>query len=327
MRALVTGATGFLGGAVARRLHGDGLKVTASGRKRTEGALLQNLGVRFVPADLDDRAMVDSLCEGQDVVIHCAARSSPWGRYDEFFLANVVATRNIVSACMRAGVKRLVHISSPSVSMGRGHCRSVREDDAPPRKSINAYAETKRLGEKEIETGTAAGLSTIILRPHAIFGPGDPTIFPRLIRVAQKGWLPQFGDDSTQIDVTYIDNAVDAVCLAMESRSSGRVYNISNGEPHSTPDLISRVMKAVGITYRSVRIPFWIAYPLAGALESFHRFLIPGREPVLTRGTVSMLGRTRTLDTAAARSDLGFVPRVSLAEGIQTFSRWWKETH
>jgi nucleoside-diphosphate-sugar epimerase len=326
-RVLVTGATGFLGGALSRRLHALGYAVTGTGRDMTRGTELARAGIPFLPADLAEPARVAALCRGMDYVVHCAALASPWGRYQDFYRANVLATRHVAVACRQAGVRRLVHVSSPSICMDSRDCLDVCEDDPLPPTAINAYAATKRLAEEEIDRAHAAGLPVITLRPHAIIGPGDQAIFPRLHKVAARGWFPVIGHGRSVIDVTYVDNAVEALVLALGARPGalGRKFNISNGEPMAMYELLDLLFVAVGLRYRRVRVPFWLAYGLATALETLHALAAPRREPALTRNSVCLLARSRTLDLSAARAELGYRPRVSLAEGIQRFATWWKE--
>ena len=325
-RVLVTGATGFLGGALCQRLHRLGFSVTATGRDAARGAALGG-GIRFVAADLADGDAAAALCAGQDYVVHCAALASPWGRYQDFHRANVVATRNIASASRRAGVRRMVHVSSPSIYMDHRDRVSVREDEPLPETPLSFYAATKRLAEDEIDRAHGDGLPVITIRPQGIFGPGDRVIFPRLIRVARRGWFPVIGHGRNLIDITYIDNVVDALllCLSSPPASLGRKYNISNGDPISNYELLDRVFTAVGVRYRRVRVPFGFAYRAAGALEAVDRALPGEREPTLTRYAVCVLGKSRTLDLSAARTDLGYQPRVGIADGIDRFVTWWKE--
>jgi nucleoside-diphosphate-sugar epimerase len=326
-RALVTGATGFLGRALALRLKELGLEVTGLGRDRARGQSLVDAGVRFLPVDLGDADAVAAACAGHDQVVHCAALTSPWGRYPDFVTANVTATRHVIAASQKARVRRLVHVSSPSIYVDHRDRLAVREDEPLPARAINHYAATKRLAEDEIDRAHAAGLPVVTVRPQGIFGPGDRAIFPRLIRVAGRGRFPVIGDGENLIDVTYVDNVVDALVQALDApeRALGKKYNITNGEPVSNYALLDRVFTAVGVTYRRVHLPFALAYSAAGMLEAVHRWALRGSEPLLTRYSVCVLAKSRTLDITAARNDLGYHPRVGLDDGVQRFVRWYKE--
>jgi nucleoside-diphosphate-sugar epimerase len=318
----VTGATGFLGGAVARRLHASGHDVLATGRDVGRGGHLAAAGVRFLPVDLASDGSVTDLCRKQDWVVHCAALSSPWGPYQSFRRSNVVATRNLVDAATREGVGRFVHVSTPSIYMGTGSRRDVREDEPLPC-PVNAYAATKRDAEIIVEGARLSGLRSILLRPRALFGPGDTTIFPRLLRALESGRLPIIGDGSNEVDLTYIDNAVDAVLLACAAPDAAcdRTYNITNGEPVRLWDFIADLAEALGYKPPHRRLPRPVAMAMAGLLEALARVGRSRREPLLTRYSVCVLADTMTLDITRAREYLGYHPGVPMHDGLARFVR------
>lgn len=326
MRILVTGATGFLGGAVARTLHAQGHHVIASGRDPARGRQLEQAGLCFRPADLNQRDATHTLCRDVDAVVHCAALSSPWGPRRVFLRSNVDATDALIAACLEARVARLVHLSSPSLYMGGGDREQVREDDPLP-PPINHYAATKREAELHVLAAHARGLRSVILRPRAIFGPGDTTIFPRVLRALETGRLPQIGDGQNRVDLTYLDNAVQAVERALRAPDSacGQIYNISNGEAVRLWDVLRWLCQELSLPPPRGRLPRPAAALLGGALELWHRALHPRVEPKLTRYNVEVLACTMTLDIRRARTQLGYAPTVSVQEGLERFVAWWKE--
>jgi nucleoside-diphosphate-sugar epimerase len=326
-RILVTGATGFLGGAVATRLHAAGDAVTATGRNAAAGEALRARGVRFEPADLADEAAVERLCADHTHVVHCAALSSPWGPYEAFRRANVLATRHVAEAARKSGA-RLVHISTPSIYVERRDLYDVRED-APLPAPINHYAATKRLAEDEVDRAHAAGLPVVTLRPQAILGPGDGTLMPRILRLAARGSVPVIGDGSVELAVTGVDNVVDAVEAALVAPPStwGRKYNVTDGETVRLVDVLRQALDRLGVPCRFRHVHRGLAWTLAGAIEAAWRVSRARREPPLTRYSVCVLGYSRTLDITAARRDLGYRPRVSLDETLARFADWWRATH
>jgi nucleoside-diphosphate-sugar epimerase len=328
VNALVTGGTGFVGGALARRLCAEGARVTALGRNPIAGTRLERDGVAFVRADLADADAMAQACRGQDVVFHCGALASPWGSYQRFYAANVTGTENVIRGCQAHGVQRLVHVSTPSVYFGGQPRLNVREDAPLPSKPLSRYAATKRLAELAVDRAHAAGLPTITIRPRAIFGPGDNVLLPRLILQLQTGRLRIIGTGDTVIDLTYIDNVVDALLLCADAPPAalGCTYNITNGETVRLWDMVARLAEALDYPPPRRRLSLGAALAVAGALEAVYTFL-PGREPPLTRYTVRMLAQDSTLDITAARRDLGYAPRVSVEEGLQRFIAWWKSTH
>ena len=329
MKVLVTGATGFLGQALARRLHARGDEVTVLGRNPAILEKLERAGMRPLHADLANADALLTACQTQQIVFHCGALSSAWGPAREFYRSNVLGTQNVVAGCEAAGVRRLVHVSTPSIYFRFESRLNVAEDAPLPAQAANEYARTKLLSEAEIDRAFARGLPVITIRPRAIFGEGDNAILPRLISRLASGRLRVIGDGRNITDLTYVENVVDALLLCAEAPEAvlGRKYNITNGEPLPLWDLIRRVCDALGYEFPHSRISYPLAFDLAAALETFSQ-LLPGQpEPMLTRYMVGVLAKSTTLDISAARRDLGYVPRVSVEEGFQRFTRWWQEEH
>ncbi|WP_019537225.1 NAD-dependent epimerase/dehydratase family protein [Paenibacillus ginsengihumi] len=327
MNVLVTGSTGFLGQKLAYRLLHEGYDVTATGRSEREGERLARAGIRFVRADLRDAESAAQLAAGQDIVFHCAALSAPWGRYADFYGSNVLGTRHLLNGCLRHGVSRFVHVSTPSIYFdGRDRC-DIAETHPLPRKSANAYAATKLLAEREVDRASDLGLAAITIRPRAIFGPGDRTILPRLIEANRLGRVPLIGGGLARLDVTYVDNVVDALLLCKDApeRALGRKFNITNGEPVLLIELLQQLFAQLGQPLRPKRVPFAAAYCVAAGMELHARLLGRGKEPLLTRYTVGVLGKSQTLDISAAREVLGYTPRIGIEEGIAAFAQWWKK--
>jgi nucleoside-diphosphate-sugar epimerase len=325
-RIVVTGATGFLGGAVARTLRASrpDVRVLALGRDTARGAVLQAQGIAFQSLDLSDAAAVDDVFRDADVVVHAAALSSPWGDFAAFHAANVVASANVAAACARAGVQRLVHISTPGIYHdGKPH-RDIREDDPLPARAVNHYAATKRESERQVlRIAASAGLPVLILRPRAIFGPGDTSLLPRIATALRSGRLRRIGDGNCVIDMSYIDNVVDAVLLAADAprHVTGRAYNISNGEPVRIWDVIDQLADALGVARPHGRVSRTGARLLAHALELGHGLFAPRREPPLLRYGVDLLSVDMTLDIRRARDELAYRPRVGMDEALaRTFA-------
>lgn len=318
-RIVVTGATGFLGGAIAHRLaDAAGATVIATGRNVLRGQALQDSGIEFHAIDLVDSQAVDALVRHAHAVIHCAALSSPWGPRQAFVDANIVASRNVANACVAAGVARLVHVSTPGVYHdGRPH-RGLREDTPLPA-PVNAYVETKRIAEAEVlAAATAGGISTVVLRPRAIFGPGDTAILPRIAHALLRGRLRRIGNGEALVDMTYIDNAVDAALLAVHAPAScsGRVYNISNGEPVRIWNVIDELADGLGVQRPTGRVPLALAAAFASAMEAAYRLCGARSEPPLLRYGVELLGIDMTLDISRAREELGYQPRVCMQDAL-----------
>jgi nucleoside-diphosphate-sugar epimerase len=181
---------------------------------------------------------------------------------------------------------------------------------------MSVYSLTKKIGEDRIRAAAAEGLATVTVRPKAVFGPGDTSLLPRLIRVARSGRLPQVGDGRNLVDLTYVDNVVHALLLALEARAAvGRTYAITNGEHVPLWDLIKTVLRRLGIDAKLRPLPYRVVYAAAALMEL--RAALFGGEPLLTRYTAALLARTQTYNIDAARRDLGYTPGVSIAEGVE----------
>jgi len=315
VRILITGGTGFLGRRVAALALARGHRVRLLGRDFGAVGDLLAAGAEGWRADLRDPAAVRRACAGTDAVIHAGALSVPWGPRAEFFAVNVGGTASIIAGCRAAGVARLVYISSPSVTFtGRDVCDET--EAAPyPRHFASVYSLTKKLGEDRVNAAAYDGLATTILRPKAIFGPGDNALLPRLLDAARRGRLIRIGDGQNRVDLTYVDNVAHATLLALDAPTAvGRTYTITNDAHPCLWDVIGAVLRGVGLsdTPRPVSLPAALA--VAGLMEA--RARLTGQEPLLTRYSAAILARTQTYDIAAARRDLGYTPLVSLEDGI-----------
>ena len=328
MKVVVTGATGFLGGAVARRLRREGYSVVGLGRNAAAGESLVGDDIDFLRLDLQERGALADACDGANAVVHSAALSSPWGKLSKFLQANVEGTKNIVDACVLSGVKRLVHISTPSLYFSHTEGRNISESAPIASPPASHYTHSKVLAEEIVNGAQNDSLSTIILRPRGLYGPGDTAILPRLIRALSAGRLPIIGDGKTETDLTYIDNAVAAVVLALKAPNhlAGRAFNITDGESVALWDVVNSVADRLRIDRPRRQVPVPKAMRAATVMEWTYRWLLGNREPPLTKYTVGLLGLTQTLDIAAARRDLGYAPTISTAEGIDRFLKWWEAT-
>jgi nucleoside-diphosphate-sugar epimerase len=324
VRVLVSGASGFIGSHVARHLAAAGHDVLALGRDRARLAPSQQAGCRINALDLAHDDLKDTV-QGQSAIIHCAARASPWGRPDEFYRDNVQATERLLSAASEAGsIRRFVHLSSPSIYFRFCDQRNLSEEFVPPERWPTCYAQTKWQSECSVRRFQA--LSPIILRPRAVFGPGDRTIVPRLIAVAQRGFFPLPSRGTAWTDVTYIDNVVGAVVAALKAPAGlqGRAFNITNDEPVQIRDLLARLFGVLGIRTRMLPMPRAVLLAMARGSESFSRHFGTGKEPRMTVYGAGLLSYSQTLSIVAARRDLAYAPAVSLDEGLRRFADWWR---
>ena len=327
MKVMITGGTGFLGSALAKRLQAMSYEVTIMGRDKEKGTQLEQEGIRFIQAEFTDQHAIVKAFEGMDYVFHCGALSSPWGKYEAFYEANVIGTENVIQACKQHQVKRLIHVSTPSIYFDTNERLEVKEDDVLPPVFLNHYAETKFLAELRVDQAYQEGLAVITIRPRAIFGPGDTAIIPRLIRANQERFVPLIHQGNAVIDLTYVDNVVDALILCMDSDEDtlGKKYNISNGERVVLKDVLARLFQELQIDFHYKHIPYRLAYSIAYLMEKKASLFRSKEEPMLTRYSVTVLSSSQTVNIDKAKQELHYQPKISIEEGIQLFSKWWLE--
>jgi nucleoside-diphosphate-sugar epimerase len=320
MRVLLTGGTGFLGRAITAKLLALGHAVRLLGRDFAEARPLLAEGAQPVQADLRDHPAIVAACRGMDAVIHCGARSAPWGSPALFEAVNVGGTEAVLAGCRRHAVGRMVLISSPAVVFDGRDVLMATEATPIPRRFSSHYARSKAAAEALLQK--ASDIHSVILRPKALFGPGDRALLPRVVAAARAGRLPQIGDGQNRVDVTYVANAAHAAVLALTAPvPSGKVYHITNGEHVPLWELIRTVLHRLGVRASLRPVPVSVAVAAAALMEA--AAAVSGREPLLTRYTAAVLGRTQTYDISAARRDLGYAPLCSVAEGVErTLAAW-----
>ena len=319
MKALVTGGGGFLGQAIVRGLLARGAAVRSFSRQEHAG--LQVLGIEQMKGDLSEADAISAAVQGCDVVFHVAAKPGIWGDYADYFQTNVIGTRNVISACRRHAVHRLVYTSSPSVVFDGSDMEGVDESVPYPAHYDAHYPHTKALAEQAVIAANDAQLATVSLRPHLIWGPGDNHLLPRFVARSKAGQLRRIGSRENLIDTVHVDNAADAHLLAADrlgpgSPVAGRVYFISQGEPVPMWYMVNRLLEAAGAPPVTKSVPTWLAMALAWGFEAAHRITCNPAEPRLTRFVVRELSTAHWFNIAAARHDLGFAPRISIAEGL-----------
>ncbi len=314
MRILITGGTGFLGRSTAALLLDQGHQVLLLGRDFAAASGLVAQGAQPIAADLRDHAAVVQACKHVDCVIHAGALSAPWGDRRDFFSINVAGTRSVIDGCRLNQVRRLVYVSSPSVVFdGKSHVNAT-EATPYPRRFASIYSETKKLGEDVVRG--ARDLESVIIRPKAIFGPGDRSLLPRLLDAARAGRLPQIGDGKNLVDLTFVENVAYALVLALTPTDAvGKTYTITNDEHVPLWPTIRSILKQLHISQPQRHIPLNLALIAAWVMEL--RASITKREPLLTRYSVAILARTQTYDISAARRDLGYIPPITVAEGME----------
>mgnify|MGYP001813233324 FL=1 len=319
MKILVTGGGGFLGSAVCRQLAGLGHAVIAY--QRSPADHLHDHGVLSRQGSITDYPNLLQASQGCDAVIHTAGKAGIWGKDEDFRAVNVTGTANVIRACREHGIRFLVHTSSPSVVHAGGDIEGA-DESLPLATHFSApYPETKAEAERLVIKTSDGELMTTALRPHLIWGPGDPHILPRLLDKAKGGSLALPAPEKI-IDTVFVENAALAHVMALEelaasARCAGKAYFVTNNEPLPQGEIIGKLLAALGVDVKIRAVPAAVART-AGALveKAWRTFSLKG-EPPVTRFSVEQLATAHWYNTSAATRDFGYRPTTSIAQGLE----------
>ena len=324
MKALVTGGGGFLGKVIVSQLLDRGDSVRTFSRNtypELAGGFVEQIAGDLCDADAVNKAAADC-----DIVYHVGAKAGVWGAYKDYYRANVTGTLNIIDACKKNKINRLVYTSSPSVVFNGRDMNGV-DESVPYASHFDApYPETKASAEKSVLEANSPDLATVALRPHLIFGPGDNHLIPRIVAKARKGRLRIIGNGKNKVDVVYVDNAAKAHILAADklepgSPVSGKAYFISNGDPRPIKELLNMFMELHNLPPVERHVPPGLAWFGGWLFETTYNLLNIKQEPLVTRFIAKELSTSHWFDISAARIDFGYIPEISIEEGIQRIAK------
>ncbi len=316
--ALVSGATGFLGSRLAATLAERGYRVRALARPTSDLSRLSKLGVEVVVGDVGDRASLSRAAAGQCVVFHTAGLVTDWGPVADFMAVNRDGTANVIAACQTAGVERLVHISSLTVLGLPRDGRRVDEQSpyavAPP----DPYTQSKIAAEKLVRAGHGQqGLATTVIRPGVIWGAGDVTIVPRILRLLQRGCMPCLGRGDNLIGLSHVDNLAQGCVLAFENAAAaGQIYHVTDGEPITLRQALDAIADAYHVARPRFSMPVRILQMTAALIELAARLRNCSQPPAITRYGVRLLACHCRYDIGKALRELGYAPQVTFAAGV-----------
>ncbi|HMI70788.1 MAG TPA: NAD-dependent epimerase/dehydratase family protein [Solirubrobacteraceae bacterium] len=319
--AFVTGGSGFIGGALIRRLVAEGWDVHALVRSEASAQKVTALGAKAIAGDLAD---VPSMAVGAqycEIAFHCAAHLGDWGTREEFERGNVQGTRNALAAARQAGLRRFVHVGTEAALLAGEPLVEV-DERAPLRFDSPAlYSSTKARAEEAVIEANHNGLETVVVRPRFVWGRGDTTLLPLLTEAVRSGRFAWIGGGHHRTSTTHIDNTVHGLMLAAERGAPGGVYFVTDGEPVVFRDFITRLLATQGVEAPTRSVPTRVARAVAATSEAAWRLLpLPGRPP-LTRLTLWVSGLETTLDITRAREELGYAPVRTIDQGLAEMGR------
>ena len=315
--AFVTGGSGFIGGALVRRLVADGWTVRALARSDASAETVRERGAEPVRGDLDDVGAMASGVEGCEVAFHCAAHLGDWGRRADFERGNVQGTRNALAAARRAGVRRFVHVGTEAALLAGQPLIEV-DERAPLRfDSPVLYSSTKARAEEAVIEANQNGLETVVVRPRFVWGRGDTTLLPVMTEMVRSKRFAWIGGGRHRTSTTHVDNVVHGLLLAAQRGARGGVYFVTDGEPVVFRDFVTRLLATQGVTPPDRSLPVGVARAVAAAAETAWRLLpLPGRPPV-TRFAVWVSALETTIDITRARTELGYEPVRTIDQGLE----------
>ncbi|MFH1215357.1 MAG: NAD-dependent epimerase/dehydratase family protein [Pseudomonadota bacterium] len=327
-KAVVTGGGGFVGKAVVRMLVDQGTEVTVIGRNRYPD--VESMGARMACGDIRNMSFLDEALHGHDTVFHVAAKAGIWGNFDEYYSINVQGTENVLAACRKNGINRLIYTSTPSVVFNRTDIKGVDEKTDYANEFLCHYAETKVMAEKMVLAANSNSLLTTALRPHLVWGPGDTNLIPRLLARGRSRKLTQVGDGTNMVDISYIDNVAQAHVLAgknLETNGSaaGKAYFISQGEPVNLWEWINDLFLRLDIPKVEKQIGFGKAYLLGMFCEKIYALFKIRQEPPMTRFLAEQLAKSHWFSIRNAETDLAYSAQISTAEGMSRLVSWVKK--
>ncbi len=320
---LVTGASGFIGGHVARRLVAEGYRVRCLVRPTSDTSPLEGLGVELATGDLTSVGSLTSAAAGCRFVVHCGALVSDWATVDEIRNINVAGTRNVLEASVAASVERVVHLSTTDV-YGHPGSSGIEESQAPAG-FANWYSETKRAAEAEVRR--VEPLETVILRPATVYGPRSEDVVGEMARALRARHMVLIGGGRAIAGLSYVENVVDAVVLALGHEAApGQAFNVTDGLDITWRRFLGDLANGLGCPPPRWSLPYGLAHGLAFSLEHGYRLLRRATglsaPPLLSRQAVQVLGRNQDFSNHKARELLGWVPRTSYQEGLAATLAW-----
>jgi nucleoside-diphosphate-sugar epimerase len=311
----VTGGSGFIGGALIARLVAEGRPVRALARSDHAAAKVEALGAEAVRGDLGDRDSLAAGAAGCATAFHLAAHLGEWGPWEDFERGNVEGTRNVLAACEAAGVKRFVHCGTEAALMAGEPLVHV-DETAPLRPDSKApYPSTKAKAELAVREASREGFETVAMRPRFVWGKGDTTLLPEMVKTVEAGKFAWIGGGLNVTDTAHVDNVVEGLVLCAETGRPGEAYFITDGKPVVFRDFVTAMLETQGVEAPDRSLPAWTAAPLARVCELLWKLPLPG-EPPMTKFRSWILTQECTIEIGKAREQLGYEPIVSHEQGL-----------
>jgi nucleoside-diphosphate-sugar epimerase len=310
----VTGGSGFVGSRLITRLIADGHTVRALARSDTAAGKVQGLGAVPVRADLADVAGLRAAAAGSELAFHAAARTTR-GTRGQFWADNVDGTANVVRAAREAGVRRLVHVGTEAALMNGQPLVNV-DESAPLRPDSRASYPASKAAAEQVVIEANGSLETVVLRPRFVWGAGDTTLLPELVKIVNSGGFAWINGGRHLTDITHIDNVVEGLMLAAGRGRPGQAYFVTDGAPVVFRDFLTDLLATQGVSAPNRSVPYGVAETVAAAGAALWRTLGLKGAPPLDYMSVWVSGRECTIDITKARTELGYQPIKTRQQGL-----------
>lgn len=316
MKVFVTGASGFIGGAIAAKLKTEGHDVIAMSRSERSDAKIRSLGAEPVRSNLGE--VNSEALQGCQVVVHCAAYVEAWGTLDQFWQANVEGTTQLLEVAKKAGIKRFIHIGTEAALFRGQHMRNIDETYPYPKSTPFYYSRTKAEAERRVLAANDpdASFATLSIRPRLVWGPGDQTILPETLAIIKRGAFAWIDGGLGRTSTTHIDNLVHGVMLALEKGDGGEAFFVTDDEVVTIRDFLGRLIATQDVDVPDKSAPGFVLRGAAFLFETIWRLFRLKSSPPITRFAVGIMSRDCTIRIDKAKRELGYHPVTSVAEGL-----------
>jgi len=323
VKSLVTGASGFIGSHLAEALAATGDRVRALVRPTADTNRLERLGVELCPGDLTEPASLERAVAGVERVFHCAAVVADWEPRNLSARVNVEGSAALAEAALQAGVRKFVYLSTTEVY---GHPDARVSEDAPYRYRGWPYCDTKIEAEKRIWEYHRRGLPATVLRPATVWGPRSKSVVVEFVELLRSGQMMLIDRGRKTAGLCYVTDLTDVMRLVGQPEVGlGRVYNVADGAATTWAEFVNGLAALLGLPPVRASIPRALAYPAGWLMEQWAGLLGAGHRPLLTRMAVEFVGTHQGFSSARAQRELGWQPRVFLAEGLRRVGEWLRE--
>ena len=319
MRVYVTGGSGFIGQHLLRALAARGDEVRAMARSDASARAVAELGAEPSRCDLETVGARE--LHGCDAVIHAAAYVEPYGPRERFEAINIGGTQRMLDGARGAGVPRFVHVGTEAVLFDGSPLENVDETHPYPTQHRFLYAETKAESERRVLRASAPGFTALCIRPRFVWGPGDTTVLPQILEAARAGAYLWMEHGRARTSTTHVANLVDALLIALERGEGGQAYFVADEGTRTMREFVEALAATRGVTLPDRNVPGWLGRGFAATVEGLWRLMRRESTPPITKMGAAVMSTTVTVDTTKARRELGWTPKVSVAEGLAQLTR------